>query len=141
MPLVHPAPGGVKGRMIMNTIYRIWYSKEPTERDSSKEFLVYIGRTKNDLTQRIRQHFMEHPFQKKLDIKGVSHIDYTTFSTVADMYVAEILLINQYKPPLNVDDKARDELTLPIELPPIEWTRWEKPQLMEKWKNDRRTAF
>ena len=118
----------------MNIIYRIWYSHY------GEEFLVYIGRTKNDLTQRIRQHFMGHPMQKKLDIRGVSHIDYTKFETVADMYVAEIILINKFKPPLNVDDKARDELTLPIELPPISWLRWEKPQLMEKWMNDRRSA-
>ena len=125
----------------MNVIYRIWYTRQPTAEDSSTEFLAYIGRTQNDLTQRIRQHFMGHPFQKKLDIRGVSHIDYTSFQSVADMYVAEIILINQYKPPMNVDDKAQDELTLPIELPPIGWSLWTKPQLMEKWMKDRRSVF
>jgi Nuclease subunit of the excinuclease complex len=124
----------------MNIIYRIWYSRNPTPDDSSTEFIAYIGRTKNDLTQRIRQHFMGHPLQKKLDIRGVSHIDYTTFPTVADMYVAEVILINKYKPPLNVDDKAPDELTFSFELGGA-FEMWEKPQLMEKWMNDRRSVF
>ena len=83
---------------------------------------------------------MGHPLQKKIDIRCVSHFDYCTFKTVADMYVAEIIIINKDKPPLNVDDKARDELTLRIDFP-IFWTRWDKPELIEKWKKDRRSAF
>ena len=117
----------------MNTIYRIWYSV-----NSCDEYIAYLGRTKNNLTQRLRNHFFKHPFQRTLDIGAVSHIDYTTFATVADMFCAEIILINRYKPPLNVDDKAQDELTLPLELPEIEWQLWDKPQLMEKWKQDGR---
>ena len=116
----------------MNTIYRVWYDSP------SGEYIVYIGRTKNDLTQRLRQHFMTHPFQRTLDIYGVVRIDYAEFKTVADMYVAEIILINEHKPPLNVDDKAKDELTLPISIPRIEWLEWDKPDLMAKWKGDSR---
>ena len=123
----------------MNIIYRIWYSRKPTTDDSDTEFIAYIGRTKNDLTQRLRNHFFKHLFQRMIEIGAVSHIDYAEFQTVADMYVAEIILINEYKPPLNVDDKARDKLTLPIALPHLEWTVWMKPHLMEKWKNDRRS--
>ena len=120
------------------TIYRVWYRRTPTQDDSSDEYIAHLGRTKNNLTSRLRNHFFAHVLQKRLEITCVSKIEYTTFETVADMYVAEIILINTYKPILNVDDKAQDELTLPIELPPIDWVRWDKPKLMEKWKQDRR---
>ena len=72
-------------------------------------------------------------FQRKLEISGVVKIDYTIFKSVADMYVAEIILINKHKPPPNVDDKAGDKLTLPIELPHLEWLEWSKPHLIKRW--------
>lgn len=109
------------------TLYKIYYNKQ-------KPFLAYIGRTRNDLTQRLRHHFYGHVLQKKLDIAQVSHIEYAEFATTADMFVTEIVLINQCKPPLNVDDKAHDELTLNIDLAGIEWQPWNKPHLIEKWK-------
>lgn len=114
----------------MNIIYRVWYDSP------NGAFIAYIGRTKNNLTERIRQHFKKHPFQKVLSIDKTTKIDYTEFKTVADMYVAEIILINQYKPPLNVDDKAKDDLTLDIKLPNLAWDVWNKPHLIEKWKRN-----
>ena len=120
----------------MNTIYRVWYRRMSTTDNESDRFIAYIGRTKQDITQRIRQHYFTHPFMKTLDIDRTTYIDYTTFATVADMYVAEIILINLYKPPLNVDDKAKDDLTLDIKLPPIEWILWNKPHLIEKWAKE-----
>ena len=63
----------------MNIIYRIWYSLKPTEDDPETEFIAYIGRTKNDLTQRLRNHFFKHPFQRMIEIGAVSHIDYAEF--------------------------------------------------------------
>lgn len=112
-----------------NVIYRIYY-KSP-----EGEFIVYIGRTRNDLTQRLRQHFTGHPFQKKMDINLIARIDYCELKTVADMYVAEIIFINYYKPPLNVDDKAKDEITLKIDLSEINWIVWDKPNLIKKWRD------
>lgn len=51
------------------------------------------------------------------------------------MYVAEIVLINQLKPPLNCDDKAKDKLTLNIDMSWIEWNLWNKPELLKKWRD------
>ena len=109
------------------TLYKIYY----------KHLLgdpVYIGRTKNNLTQRLRHHFFKHPFQKVVEVDAVSHIEYAEFATVADMFVAEIILINQIKPVLNVDDKAPDELTIKVDLSELEWKLWDKPHLLEKWR-------
>ena len=111
-------------------LYRIYY-KFP---DSPTDEIVYIGRTKNNLTQRLRNHFFKHPFQRVLDIEAVTHIEYTELATVADMFVAEIVLINKLKPLLNVDDKAGDELTIEIDLSGMEWKLWDKVELIEKWK-------
>ena len=115
------------------TLYKIYYEH------GTKSYLAYIGRTKNNLTARLRQHFTGHVFMKTLDITGVSHIDYAEFETVADMYVAEIVFINTLKPPLNVDDKAKDELTLKIDLSSVKWHLWNKPHLIEKWKGELQT--
>ena len=109
------------------TLYKIYYKCEPAP------YLAYIGRTRNDLTARIRQHFTGHVFMKTLDITGVSHIEYAEFETVADMFVAEVIYINILKPPLNVDDKASDELTIKADLSAVEWRLWDKPRLIEKW--------
>jgi hypothetical protein len=89
------------------------------------------------------------PMHRTIDIHNVSKIEYTMLKTEADMNLYEIYFINLWKPPLNVDDKARDELT--ITLPDLEWkefipTNWDdwKKQLssddMYKWhksRNDR----
>jgi len=111
------------------TLYKIYYTCP-----NAPPFLAYIGRTKNDLTARFRQHFTGHVLMKSLDIFGVSHIEYAELKTTADMYVAEIVLINTLKPPLNVDDKAQDGLTLTVDLSALQWRVWDKPHLMEKWK-------
>ena len=110
------------------TLYKIYYTNAPAP------YLAYIGRTRNDLTARLRQHFTGHVLMKTLDITGVSHIEYAEFETTADMYVAEIVFINTLKPPLNVDDKAADDLTLKIDLSAVQWRLWDKPHLLEKWR-------
>lgn len=112
-------------------LYKVYYMAP------DGEFLAYLGRTKNNLTQRLRNHFVtHHKFQRKLEIGDYVRIEYAEFDTAADMFVAEIVLINQLKPPLNVDDKAQDELTIPIDLSHIKWQEWDKPHLLEKWKNE-----
>ena len=109
------------------TLYKVYYKAK------ENPYLAYIGRTRNDLTARLRQHFTGHVLMKTLDITGVSHIEYAEFETTADMFVAEIVFINTLKPPLNVDDKAPDELTLKVDVSAVEWRLWDKPHLMEKW--------
>ena len=114
-----------------HTLYKIYYSDK-----DGNPYLVYLGRTNAPLTTRLRQHFVKHhPFQKDIDVEGVTLIEYAELKTVADMYVAEIVLINQLKPYLNADDKARDDLTLDIDLSGLEWRVWDNVQLLEKWKS------
>ena len=52
-------------------------------------------------------------------ISNVSKIEYAEFLSEADMNLYEIYYINLLKPPLNCDDKAKDELT--VSLPDVDW--------------------
>jgi hypothetical protein len=72
------------------------------------------------------------PMHRTIDIHNVSKIEYTMLKTEADMNLYEIYFINLWKPPLNVDDKARDELT--ITLPDLEWKEF-IPVNWNEWKN------
>jgi excinuclease UvrABC nuclease subunit len=103
-------------------LYKIYYG----------DLLVYLGRTKQDLQQRIRGHFLAKPMHKKIDIFNTSKIEYAEFKTEADMYLYEVYYINKFHPPLNVDDRAKDNLT--VELPEVEWNEF-KCKLMDKWKS------
>lgn len=51
------------------------------------------------------------------------------------MNLYEIYYILKEKPPLNVDDKTRDELT--VSLPELEWAEFRTP-LWEKWMRELR---
>lgn len=102
-------------------LYRIYYGNH----------IVYVGRTKQPLQSRIRGHMFAKPMHKSIDIHNVSKIEYTMLKTAADMYLYEIYLINIWKPELNVDDKAKDKLT--ITLPDLEWKEF-KPANWKKWK-------
>lgn len=98
-------------------LYRIWYGI----------VLAYVGRTKQPLQARIRGHMFAKPMHRAIDIHNVTLIEYAEFQTEADMNLYEIYFINFWKPPLNVDDKARDSLT--IILPDVSW----KPFIPNKW--------
>ena len=101
-------------------LYRIFYGEE----------IVYLGRTMQPLQDRIRGHLYKKPMQRAIDIRYVTKIEYAEFQTQADMFLYEIYFINLWKPVLNRDDKAHDQLT--ISLPPVEWTPFVTP-LWEKW--------
>ena len=105
------------------TLYRIYYG----------DCLVYIGRTTQPLQNRIRGHLFKKPMHREIDINQVTKIEFAQFETVADMYVYEIYFINLWKPPLNVDDKAYDYLT--VKLADVEWKPFET-HLWEKWKRE-----
>lgn len=62
---------------------------------------------------------------RELFIDQITKIEYATFKTQADMYLYEIYFINLWHPPLNKDDKAKDELT--VTLPEVEWKLFETP--------------
>lgn len=102
-------------------LYRFYYG----------DSIVYVGRTKQPLQDRIRGHLFSKPMHRKIEIEQVSKIEYAQFQTEADMNLYEIYYILKLHPPLNVDDKAKDTLT--IELPEAEWTEF-IPPLWDKWK-------
>ena len=102
-------------------LYRIYYG----------DIIVYLGRTKQPLQARIRGHVFQKPMHKLILIQNVSKIEYTELQTEADMNLYEIYYINLWKPPLNVDDKARDELS--ISLPELEWKEF-VPANWDVWK-------
>lgn len=102
-------------------LYRIFYG----------ETLVYVGRTKQPLQDRIRGHLFGKSFHRKIDIEQVTKIEYTEFKTEADMNLYEIYFILKWHPPLNVDDKARDFSMLSF--PEVEWIEFKAP-LWEKWR-------
>ena len=102
-------------------LYRIWYG----------DFIAYLGRTKQPLQARIRGHMFAKPMHRAVDIHRVTKIEYAALPTEADMNLYEIYLINLWKPPLNVDDKAKDNLT--IRLPELEWQAFH-PANWDDWK-------
>lgn len=101
-------------------LYRIFYG----------ETLVYVGRTKRPLQDRIRGHLFAKPMHRKIAIEQVTKIEYVEFKTEADMNLYEIYFILKWHPPLNIDDKTRDYPT--VELPDVQWTEF-RPPLWEKW--------
>jgi len=101
-------------------LYRIFYG----------EHLVYVGRTKQPLQNRIRGHLFAKPMHRTIAIEQVSKIEYAEFQTEADMNLYEIYFILKWHPPLNVDDKTRDYPT--VELPSVEWKEFVTP-LWGKW--------
>ena len=109
-------------------LYRIYYGN----------CLAYLGRTKQPLQARIRGHMFAKPMHRAIDIHNVTKIEYTMLQTEADMNLYEIYFINLWKPPLNVDDKARDNLT--IELPELSWQQF-IPSNWDEWKNELRTDY
>lgn len=107
-------------------LYRIYYG----------DTLVYVGRTKQPLQTRIRGHLFAKPMHRTIAIEQVTRIEYARLKTEADMNLYEIYYILKWKPPLNVDDKTRDSLT--IRLPDLIWlpfvTEDLKPQIWQKWQ-------
>lgn len=116
------------GKPTEYTIYKIFYGgKDKTE------FVAYLGRTKQTINSRLRGHFFKLTMHKLIDIFSVSHIETATCRTEADMFLYEIYYINKFKPALNRDDKARDELT--ISLPELEFSTY-SCRLIDKWKRE-----
>lgn len=98
--------------------------------------IVYLGRTKQTLQARIRGHMFAKPMHRAINIHNVSKIEYTELPTEANMNLYEIYFINLWKPALNVDDKARDDLT--ITLPDLCWQEF-VPSNWDDWKRQLKT--
>ena len=104
-------------------IYRIFYG----------DFIVYVGRTKQPLQNRMRGHFFQKPMHRTIDISQVTKIQYASLSTEADMNLYEIYYILKWHPPLNVDDKTKDYPT--VFLPEVQWKDWNAP-IFDRWKTE-----
>ena len=104
-------------------LYRIWYG----------DALVYLGRTKQPLQSRIHGHLFKKPMHRSIAINLVTKIEYAEFPTEADMNLYEIYFINLWKPPLNIDDKCKDELT--VHWPDVKWKPFTTP-LWNKWEKE-----
>lgn len=104
-------------------VYRVWYG----------DTLVYVGRTKQPLQDRIRGHLFQKPMHRTIAIEQVTKIEYAEFQTEADMNLYEIYFILKWHPPLNVDDKTRDFPT--VDLPPVEWREF-NTKLWDKWVDE-----
>ena len=63
----------------------------------SNNQIVYIGKTSRPVKQRIKEHSYEPPFQQLIN----TQIYYSTFDDEATCSIAEIHLIDKYKPSLN----------------------------------------
>ena len=106
-----------------HTLYRIYYGDQ----------IVYVGRTNQPLSTRIRGHLFAKPMHRKLDINLVSCVDYHVFESEADMNLYEIYYILKLHPPLNVDDKTKDSPT--VHLPELTFHQAIFP-LWDKWKKE-----
>ena len=104
-------------------IYRIWYDSH----------IVYVGRTKQPLQSRIRGHLFNKPMHRTIDIEQVTKIEYAEFGSEADMNLYEIYFILKLHPPLNVDDKAKDDLS--VSLPEVAWEKF-STHLWEGWRQE-----
>jgi excinuclease UvrABC nuclease subunit len=110
------------------TIYKIYYHAKP-----DGDFLVYVGRTRQPLRDRLRGHFKSgsrNAMTKPLDISGVSRIMYAEVPTEADMNLYEVYYIVKEHPILNADDRASDDPT--VLLPELSFKQWEN-SLFQKW--------
>ena len=70
---------------------------------------------------------------RSIDINLVTKIEYAEFKSEADMNLYEIYFINLWKPPLNIDDKCTDNLT--VFLPDVAWQLF-KTHLWDKWQKE-----
>jgi len=110
-------------------LYKIYYKDY-----NSNDYIIYLGRTKQTLSSRLRGHFLStHKFYKTIDLLHVSKIEYAECQSEADMNIYEIYYICKLKPTFNVDDKARDDLT--VTLPELNFIEYKNDKLLNKWKD------
>lgn len=107
-------------------IYRIYYGNE----------IVYVGRTKQLLIDRIRAH-MTKGDPARINPLNVSLIEYADCNSEADMCLYEVYYINLLHPELNEDAKAEDNLT--VELPELIWKEFVCSEQMAQWRGRERT--
>lgn len=88
-----------------------WYVYRFLDEDNN---MIYIGKT-NNLNNRMRQHFSTGHLNQEV-YNMVKSIEYLYFESEADQHVAEMFLVNKYKPIFNTDGKKKDVLTLKVNI-------------------------
>lgn len=81
--------------------------------------VIYVGRTK-DLNHRLLNH-------KHLPVEcytSVKKIEYLSFLTENDARIAEISLINKYKPIYNNEFKSGGNVSIPVDLSGYKWQEY-----------------
>lgn len=96
-----------------------------------KRNVVYIGKT-NNLRRRLSKHFNNGHLEEE-QYKKVRFIEYMLFVSKADQRIAEIYLINKYKPSFNRKSKEKDYLTLQLNIKE-DWIKLDK-EITEKVAN------
>lgn len=99
----------------------------------SENGLIYIGRTKYPLENKLREHFFKTPSTKAINIECITKIEYSVFHTEADALLYEDYYINLLKPPLNHDRKSKEPLS--ISLPETMWYPFESKRI-DEWKDE-----
>jgi len=92
--------------------------------------ILYIGKNDTDLVSRINQHKKERKF---LNINDAD-IFYVELSNKAETKAVEALLINYYKPPLNIRDKY-DSCSLSFDLNTLNWNKYNENDFIKNDKN------
>jgi len=77
----------------------------------SKDEIVYVGKSSHCIYQRLLKHLTPG----NIEYKEVTKVEVFQIANKANTDVAEIYLINMYKPPLNKDCNSSDVLTIQIE--------------------------
>lgn len=109
----------IRGTIMCYIVYKVYYGDQ----------VVYVGRTKQPLQNRMRGHLFRKPMHRVLDINQITKVEYAEFQTEADMNLYEIYYILTMHPPLNVDDKTKDypTVTLPnVEFKQANFSTWDK---------------
>lgn len=106
--------------MRKHILYKLYYGA----------YCVYLGRTEQPISNRLRGHFFSKPMHRKIHLPSISKIEIAECTSTADMYLYEVYYINQLKPTLNLDDKADDDLS--VNLPELMFAEY-KPKLQDKW--------
>lgn len=104
-------------------IYRIYYGDE----------IVYIGKTKQALSTRIKSHLYGRKYETRINIDRMTHIDYSVYKTPADWLLYHVYWVNKYHPRLNQTHKTSGHLT--VSLPNVRWVKY-TPLLLSKWRED-----
>lgn len=104
--------------------------------DKALKEVVYIGKTDHSLRSRILAHKKEAAFKK-----FNCDIDFVRLANSVETDSVEKLLINYYKPAINIKDKTKG-LTEGLILPLLNWTPYELYQAKKKsYQEDYEKAF